>query len=85
MPAYEIMITNQALKDIKQLNPKLKNKLKSILTELISVNPYVAKALVSDLRGNYSYQLTLKYRIIFSIDEDKKIVYLKKARTHYGE
>ena len=85
MPDYEIRITKQALKDIKRLSPKLKNKLKDILTELLSENPYIGKALVGDLKGNYSYRLTLKDRLIYSVDEDKKTVYLKRARTHYGE
>ncbi len=85
MPEYEIKITKQALKDIKRLTPKLKNKLKDILTEIISTNPYIGKALIGELKGNYSYRLTLKDRIIYSIDESKKIVYIKRARTHYGE
>ncbi|MCK5198278.1 MAG: type II toxin-antitoxin system mRNA interferase toxin, RelE/StbE family [Spirochaetales bacterium] len=85
MKEFEIKITNQALKDIKKLNPKLKEKLKAILVELLSKNPYLGKPLLGDLKGNYSYRLTLKDRIVYSIDEDKKIIYIKRARTHYGE
>ncbi len=85
MKEFEIKITNQALKDIKKLNPKLKEKLKAILVELLSKNPYLGKPLLGDLKGNYSYRLTLKDRIVYSIDVDKKIIYIKRARTHYGE
>jgi addiction module RelE/StbE family toxin len=85
MPLYDIKITRHAVKDIKHLSPKLKNKLKNIITELISENPYIGKALVGELKGNYSYRLTLKDRIIYSVDENKKIVYIKRARTHYGD
>jgi len=85
MPRYEIKITKQALKEIKHLSPKLKNRLKNILTELISENPYKGKSLLGDLKGNFSYRLNLKDRVIYSIDEDKKIIYLKRARTHYGD
>ena len=83
--AYEILVTRQALKDIKLLSPKLKNKVKSILTELISSNPYVGKPLVGDLKGNYSYRINIKDRLVHSIDEDNKKVYLKRARTHYDD
>lgn len=85
MATYEIKITKQALKDIKLLSPKLKIKLRDILSELICNNPYAGKSLLGDLKGNYSYRLTLKDRLIYSIDEDKKIVYLKRARTHYDD
>ncbi len=85
MALYDIKITRLAVKDIKHLSPKLKNKLKNILTELICENPYIGKALVGELKGNYSYRLTLKDRIIYSVDENKKIVYIKRARTHYGD
>ena len=85
MKEFEIKITNQALKDIQKLSPKLREKLKDILIELLSKNLFLGNPLLGDLKGNYSYRLTLKDRIIYSIDEDKKIIYIKRARTHYGE
>jgi Txe/YoeB family toxin of Txe-Axe toxin-antitoxin module len=81
---YEILVTKQAVKDIKLLTPKLKVKAKAVLTELIGVNPYIGKPLVGDLKGNYSYRLNIKDRLVYSIDEEHKKVYLKRARTHYG-
>jgi len=85
MKEFEIKITNQALRDINKLSPKSREKLKDILIELLSKDPFFGKPLLGDLKGNYSYQLTLKDRIVYSIDEDKKIIYIKRARTHYGE
>jgi mRNA interferase RelE/StbE len=79
---FEVRITKQALKDIDTLPPKLKKKLKSILLEVLSVTPYEGKKLVGELVGNYSLRLTLHDRIVYSIEEDKKIVYVKHARTH---
>jgi len=83
--AYEVRITKQALKDILTLPPKLKKKLKSILLEVLSITPYEGKKLVGELAGNYSLRLTLHDRIVYSIDEDTKIVFVKRARTHYGK
>lgn len=85
MPAYEIKITKQAFKDIKMLSPKLKDKLKGILVNSIAENPFGGKKLIGELQGNYSFRLTFKDRIVYSIDETNKTVYIKRARTHYGE
>jgi mRNA interferase RelE/StbE len=84
MSNYDIKITKTALKDINLLTPKLKRKLKNILIEIISDNPYLGKKLVGDLSPHYSYRLNIKDRILYLIDEKKKIVYIKRAKTHYG-
>jgi len=82
---YKIKITKQALKDLKTLSPKLKNKLQRILSEIISDEPLIGKKLLGELEGNYSYRLSIKDRIIYSIDKKNKTIYLKRARTHYGD
>lgn len=84
MANYEIKITKTALKDINLLSPKLKEKLKSILIEIISDNPYIGEKLVGDLSPHYSYRLNIKDRILYLIDEEKKVVYIKRAKTHFG-
>ena len=85
MQFYEIKITKTARRDIDLLTPKLKKKLKDILIEIIAENPYTGKKLVGDLKNYFSYMLNIKDRIIYSIDEKNKIVYIKRARTHYGK
>ncbi len=82
---YTIRIANRARKDIEKLEPKVKEKLRDILENVISQNPYEGKKLIGDLAGYYSYRLTYKDRIIYSIDEKQKIIYVERARTHYGE
>ena len=83
--AYEIRITRRAEKDIGKLTPKLKRKLHEVLTEVIAQEPFQGKKLVGDLAGSYSYRLTYKDRIVYSIDARNKIVYIERAATHYGE
>lgn len=82
---YQIKITKQAQKDIEKLSPKLREKLRAILIEVIAETPYEGKPLIADLEGNYSIRLTYRDRIVYSIDEDQQVVYIKRARTHYGE
>jgi len=83
--SYKIQITKRAVKDINLLSDNDKNKLKSILKEILSEEPYLGKKLIGDLKGNFSYRLNLKDRIVYSINEEKKIIYIKRARTHYGK
>lgn len=82
---WEIRFTKQAKKDVEQLPPKLKDKLRDILLEVLALNPYEGKKLLGDLSGSYSYRLTYKDRIVYSLDEEHRIVYIERARTHYGE
>ena len=85
MNRYEIRFTRQAEKDIQKLTPRLRRKLKTILAEVIAENPYEGKKLLGDLQGNHSYRLTHKDRIVYTLDDEKGIVYVKRARTHYGK
>lgn len=83
--SYEIRIARRAEKDIEKLSPKIKEKLYDVLTEVIAKNPFEGKKLIGDLEGSYSYRLTYQDRIVYSVDAKKRIVYLERARTHYGE
>jgi len=82
---FKIRITRRAEKDIQKLPPKLKDKLYDILTEVISEVPFQDKKLIGDLEGSWSYRLTYQDRIVYGIEPKNKIVYLERARTHYGE
>jgi len=82
---YEIRITRRAEKDIGKLTPKLRAKLYDILTEVIAKSPFQGKKLLGDLAGSYSYRLSYKDRIVYSIDTKAKVIYIERAATHYGE
>jgi mRNA interferase RelE/StbE len=81
---YKILFTKQAFKDVQSLAPKLRAKLKAILSEAVCKDPLSGKKLCGDLNGNYSWRLDLKNRIVYSVDKKKKIIYVKRAKTHYG-
>ena len=82
-PEYEVRMTRRAEKDLRKLTPKLQRKLYEVLTEVIAQEPFQGKRLVGDLAGSYSYRLTYKDRIVYSIDSKKRIVYIERAATHY--
>lgn len=81
---YEIRFSRQAEKDIRKLTPKLKKKLMDILRNQIALEPYSGKPLVGDLKGYYSVRLSYQDRIGYSIEDDRLIVYIIRARTRYG-
>ncbi len=82
---FEIQITRRAEKDIRKLTPQLKKKLFEMLTEVIAQDPFQGKKLAGDLVGSYSLRLTYKDRVVYSVDIRKRIVYVERAATHYGE
>ncbi len=82
---YEIRFSRQAGKDIRKLTPKLKKKLMDVLRNQIAVDPYSGKALMGELKGYYSVRLSYQDRIVYSIEDDKLIVYVVRAKTHYGD
>ena len=84
MKKYDVIFSRQAHKDIKKLSPKLKEKAKDIIRNKISMEPYSGKPLTGNLKGYYSVRLTYKDRIVYSIDDDKIVVFILRARTHYS-
>jgi mRNA interferase RelE/StbE len=81
---YEIRFTNEALKDVRKLSPRLPNKLKEIIENKIAVEPYTGKKLVGQLKGFYSIRLSYQDRIVYSVDEESQTIYIHRAKTHYG-
>ena len=85
MNPYEIRFTREAQKDFQKLTPKLRGRLREILVNTLSTTPYVGKRLVADLEGLYSFRLTYKDRIVYSIDDEDRRVIIHRTRTHYGD
>ena len=82
---WEVRFTKKAKTDVDQLSPKLKDKLRDILVEVLALDPNEGKKLLGDLSGSYSYRLTYKDRIVYSLDEERRIIYIERAKTHYGD
>ena len=80
---FRVQVTRRAQKDIETLTSKLKKKLRDVLINRVAVNPFDGKKLVGDLKGCWSVRLTLKDRVVYSIDEENRIVNILRARTHY--
>lgn len=82
---YAIRFTKEAAKDVDKLPPRLKEKLKVILRQQVAPNPRCGKRLVGDLAGLLSLRLTYKDRVVYSVDDDTRTVFMHRVRTHYGD
>jgi len=82
---YEIRFTKEATKDFHQLTPKLQQKLREILVQSIARDPFCGKRLVGDLAGFFSFRLTYRDRIVYSIDPISKTIFIHRPQTHYGD
>jgi mRNA interferase RelE/StbE len=82
---YAVRFTREAAKDAEKLSTARRNKLRKILATRVAVDPRSGKKLVGDLRGFYSIRLSYKDRVVYSVDDEARIIYVHRARTHYGE
>ncbi len=82
---YTVRFSHQARKDVEKLSPAVRKKLKDILLQVLAKDPYEGKKLLGDLAGSYSYRLTFKDRIVYQVNDKERIIFIERARTHYGE
>ncbi len=85
MRPYDVRFTREAVKDVGKLPPRLKGKLKVILREQVARDPPCGKRLVGDLTGFFSLRLSYKDRVVYSVDDESRTVFVHRARTHYGD
>lgn len=85
MTPYAMRFTREAVKDVGKPPPRLKEKLKVILREQVAPDPRCGKRLVGDLAGFFSLRLSYKDRVVYSVDDESRTVFIHLARTHYGD
>ena len=84
---WEVLLTSNAEKDKKLIKRAgLENKARSLL-KLLSENPYQNppsyEKLIGDLKGFYSRRINIQHRLIYQIDDEKKIVIVYAMWSHY--
>lgn len=85
MKPYKVQFTKEAVKDFHKLAPKPQEKLKAIFQHSIVKDPHNSKSLVDDLAGFYSHRLTYKDRMVCSVEEHARVIFVHRTRTHNGE
>jgi Txe/YoeB family toxin of toxin-antitoxin system len=82
---WTIEFTRHALKDVKKLKAvHLEANVKDLL-EILKQNPYEPpyEKLSGNLKGYYSRRINIKHRLVYSIDEQTKIIKVVSVWTHY--
>ncbi len=66
-------------KDLKKLNPRIREEIKTTHIPNILSEPGVGQTLVGDLAGIYSYHFKIsnqQFRIAYVVSDEEKIVYI---------
>lgn len=84
---WSVVLSRQAVKDAKKLKQAgLKEQAEKLLY-LIQENPFSPvpryEKLVGNLQGFYSRRINIQHRIIYSVDEQKRVVHVLRICTHY--
>lgn len=84
---WELVFTQQALKDARKIaEAGLKDKT-SVLLEILKRNPFETPPsyvkLKGDLQGAYSRRINIQHRLVYQVIEDRRIVKIIRMWTHY--
>lgn len=84
---YTIYFSSRAEKDKKLLKKANLDKKAIQLLDLIMENPIETppryEKLVGDLKGYYSRRINLQHRMVYEVDENKKIIRILSMWSHY--
>jgi mRNA interferase RelE/StbE len=83
---YDIAETKEFRKKIRKLDPKLYDKIHSIVYPQLRTNPFFGtniKKLKGELEGLYRYRIG-NYRLFYLIEEDKVIVIITSIAHRHG-
>ena len=85
--AWTIKFSKNALKDAKKLRSANLASNINRLIEILKQNPYQPpyEKLSGNLQGYSSRRINIKHRLVYSIDEDSKIVKVVSVWSHYGD
>ena len=84
---WTIRFSRKALKDAKKLrSANLANNVNQLI-EILKQDPYQPpfKKLSGNLQGYYSRRINIQHRLVYSLDEENKIVKVVSVWSHYGE
>ncbi len=84
---YRIELSKKAVKDTKKLKSAgLSDKARK-LVNLLKDNPYMTppsyEKLVGDLNGMYSRRINIQHRLVYTVNEEEKVVRVLRMWSHY--
>ena len=84
---YQIKLSRQAQKDKKLLKQSGLDQKAIKLLKIIANDPFQTpppyEKLVGNLQGKYSRRINIQHRILYSVHDQDKIVFIYRMWTHY--
>ncbi|MEG0403863.1 MAG: Txe/YoeB family addiction module toxin [Anaerorhabdus sp.] len=84
---YELYFTKRAEKDKKFLKDANLDKKTRALLDLITISPYENppryEKLVGDLKGCYSRRINAQHRLVYKVDDEKRVIKILSMWSHY--
>ena len=82
---WQVILTKQAVKDARKIAASGLKKNAQKLIETLERNPYEPpyEKLIGNLQGYYSRRINIQHRLVYAIDEEKRIIKILKMWTHY--
>lgn len=84
---YKIEYHRKALKEISKLKESSLDVKAKKLLELIKENPFQTpppyEKLVGDLQNFYSRRINIKHRLVYQVEEERKVVKIISMWSHY--
>lgn len=84
---YEIVLTKQALKDLKKVKAAGLSKKVYGLLEILSQDPFreypFYEPLKGDLKNHYSRRINVQHRLVYSVNRKNRVVKIHRMWTHY--
>ena len=84
---YRVIFHKKAVKDIDKLKEAGLAKKARKLIEVVRHNPFrnppPYEKLVGKLEGVYSRRINIKHRMVYTVDEENKIIRVLRMWSHY--
>ena len=84
---YKVIFSKLAVKDAKKIkNSGLHHKCQKLI-ELLAEDPFATmppfEKLIGDLQGFYSSRINIQHRLVYEVNEEKKLVKVLRMWSHY--
>jgi toxin YoeB len=85
--SWSVILSRQAVKDARKLNKAGLRPQAEHLLNLLKEDPFAPyptyEKLVGNLKGYYSRRINIQHRLVYAVDEQKRIVHVLRMWSHY--
>jgi toxin YoeB len=85
--SWSVILSRRAAKDAQRLNKSGLRPQAQALLDILKRDPFETppsfEKLVGNLKGFYSRRINIQHRLVYSVDEQQKVVHVLRMWTHY--